>query len=119
MNKDNAQYALVPVGFLEIKKNISYQTFNHREKLLLKLIKHNAYNYIEVTSIAVKIALDEEPYIEELLTNKKIGLSKNINCEVYLPSQIIYRLCTKKEAYSTVFQKRNYKKIVESIFNLN
>lgn len=113
--KNTSQYASIPIKYLEINsshKKLSIKTF----KPVFKLSKHNPYIKKKMKSIIVKINIDENPYIEEILTKNKIGLNKKDGYKIYLKGDTIYNLCTKEEAYIKATAQLNYKKEIDKLF---
>ena len=109
------QYAAVPIESLEINssaKKLSIKTF----KPVFKLSKLNPYRKFKMKSVIVKIELDKNPYIEELMTKNKIGLNKEDNYKIYLKGDTIYNLCTKEEAYIKIAEQLNYKEEINNLF---
>lgn len=113
------QYAEVPIKYLEIAKSsakrLSIKTF--KPVYRFKLSKHNPYTKRKMKSVVVKINLDENPYIEEILTQNKIGLNKKDGYRIYLKGDTIYKLCTKEEAYLKTAEQLNYKEEITRLFN--
>ena len=112
MTSNKSQYATIPIELLEIesrknKINPSYK---------FHLLKITPYKSLKLTNIVVKVGDETTPYVEELLTQNKIGLSKDEGYKVYLPGDIIYTLCTKEEAYLTAAEQLNYHQKVSNIF---
>ncbi len=107
-----SQYATIPIESLEIKSkklksNSSYQ---------LSLFKVTPYKSIHLNNIVIKIGDENTPYVEELITQNKIGLSKDGGYQVYIPGDIIYTLCSKEQAYLTAAEQLNYHKKINKIF---
>lgn len=104
------QYALIPVKFLEIK-NSSKKTilFSFKTFLINKLTKPKF--------VIAKVSIDKKPYIEELITKRKIGLNKNDGFNIYLKGNVIYSLCSKEEAYAKIINIVNYEDAVIRLFN--
>lgn len=113
-----AQYASIPLGDLEI---ISTSKESMRKvcktRFKLKLSIYNPYKKNRMNSVIVKIKLDKNPYIEELITKNKIGLNKKDGYKIYLKGDTIYSLCSKSEAYLKIAQQLNYIEEVENLFN--
>lgn len=112
------QYAAVPIECLEINsssKKISIKTF----KPVFKLAKFNPYRKLKMTNVIVKIELDKNPYIEEVLTKNKIGLNKEDKYKIYLKGDTIYNLCTKEEAYFKIAEQLNYREEINNLFKKN
>ena len=113
------QYASIPIKYLEIitssKGILRIKKF--KPKFKLRLSKYNPYNRLKMNSIIVKIKNDQNPYIEEVLTNNKIGLNKNDGFKIYLKGNAIYNLCTKEEAYLKIAEQLNYKEEINNLFN--
>lgn len=110
-----SQYATIPIELLEIesrKKKIKPSYKFH-------LFKITPYKSLKLNSIVVKVGDETTPYVEELLTQNKIGLNKDGGYNVYLPGDIIYNLCTKEEAYLTAAEQLNYHKKISSLFTHN
>lgn len=103
------QYAIIPIESLEIKNKkvprISYQ-----------ISKENPYKTLKLRDIVVKIDNEMTPYIEELLTNNKIGLNKKDEYSVYLPGEVIYSLVTEEEAYLRANEEINYQSNVNTLW---
>ena len=108
-----SQYATIPIELLEI------ETKKQKVKPSYKfhLFKIAPYKSLKLNNIVVKVGDENTPYVEELITNNKIGLNKDGGYKVYIPGDIIYTLCTKEEAYLTVAEQLNYHKKISSIFN--
>ncbi len=109
------QYASIPISYLEINssnKTLSIKTF----KPVFKLSKHNPYNKLKMNSVVVKIKLDKNPYVEELLTHNKIGLNRKDGYKIYLKGDTIYNLCSKEEAYLKIAEQLNYKDEINKLF---
>lgn len=116
MKQDNFQYALIPIGFLEIKKPSKYKAFSLKAKILFKLFKKIHFKNLKINTIAVKIETTDKPYIEEVLTQNKIGLNKKSGYKVYLTNDTIYHLCTQEEIYN-VITNLNYRRQINVLFN--
>lgn len=112
------QYASIPLGYLEIistsKEGIK-KTCKPCYKLKLSL--YNPYKKNRMNSVIVKIKLDKNPYIEELITKNKIGLNKKDGYKIYLKGDTVYNLCSKSEAYIKIAQQLNYIEEVEKLFS--
>ncbi|MBR3199043.1 MAG: hypothetical protein IKG27_03415 [Bacilli bacterium] len=109
------QYAAVPIESLEIhssSKKLSIKTF----KPVFKLSKLNPYQKFKMKNVIVKIELDTNPYIEEIITKNKIGLNKEDNYKIYLKGDTIYNLCSKEEAYLKITEQLNYKEEISRLF---
>ena len=107
------QYATIPIELLEIKSKKRKISSSYK----IKLFKMVPYKSLKLNNIAVKIGDENTPYIEEIMTNTKIGLNKEDGYKVYLPGNILYNLCSKEEAYLTAAEQLNYHKKVSNIFN--
>lgn len=99
------QYGIIPIEFIEI--NQSNKSFSNNLKVDQK---------ISLRLIVVSIKDDKNPYVEELITKNKIGLNEKDNYKVYLPGNIIYNLCSKKQAYLTAKIQTNYDKKINDLF---
>lgn len=112
------QYASIPIEYLEMVKSSSNEKIVRNVKLIykLKLSKYNPYNKYKMSSIVVRIKLDKRPYIEELLTQNKIGLNKEDGFKIYLKGDAVYNLCSKEEAYIKAASQINYHKEVLNLF---
>lgn len=117
MNK--IQYASIPIEFLEIIKSSDENAKLTKFKPFfnLKLSFYNPSNKYKMKSVIVKIKMDKNPYVEELLTNNKIGLNKKDGYKIYLKGDAVYKLCTKQEAYIKIVQQLNYKEEINRLFN--
>lgn len=93
------QYAIIPIKYLEIKNSSDRYDFFYKPKNLI-----------------IKVSLDGNPYVEELITKKKIGLNKSDEYKIYLKGDVIYSLCSKEEAYVKVMKMKNYEKEVTTLF---
>lgn len=100
------QYAIVPIKYLEISSPPKKKSI---KTLIDKIFKPK--------HIIVKIEYNKNPYIEELITNNKIGLNKSDNYKMYIKGNAIYTKLSKEEAYLKVMQMRNYKDLVKKLFN--
>lgn len=105
------QYATIPVELLVVGSKRKLGLAQH-----FHLFKITPYKSLKLSSIAVKIGDESDPYIEEIITQNKIGLTKDGGFKVYLPGDIIYTLCTKEEAYLTAAEQLNYHQKVSNIF---
>lgn len=113
------QYAEIPLESLEIK---SSSKKNKDHNILIKFIKKLKVipsNNKKLKSIIVKIKLDKNPYIEEIVTKNKIGLVKEDGYNIYLKGDTIYNLCSRQDAFVKTFEKINYKEEVKKLFNEN
>ena len=115
MMTSQSQYATIPIELLEIesRKNKFKASYKFR------LFKITLYKSLKLNNIAVKIGDENTPYIEELITQNKIGLNKKDGFKVYLPGNIIYNLCSKEEAYLTAAEQLNYHQKISNIFSHN
>lgn len=95
------QYALVPFKYLEIKNSPKI---------------YDLFAFLKPKNLVVKIALDKKPYIEELITKNRIGLTQSDEYRMYLKGNVIYKLCSKEEAYVKAMNIKNYKKTVVKLF---
>lgn len=113
------QYAEIPIECFEVinSSKLSLNNESIRSKLRYKLSKLNPYNKFKMRSIIVKIKLDKNPYIEELLTKNKIGLNKKDGYKVYLKNDIIYTICNKETAYLKIAEQLNYREEINNIFS--
>ena len=98
------QYAVIPIEYLEIKKS-------PKKRSLFSLNKITKPRYI-----IVKVSLDSNPFIEEIISKMKIGLSDIDDFKVYITGDTIYEKCSKKEAYLLARHIKNYKKNVIKLF---
>ncbi len=107
------QYATIPIELLEIESRKNKQKSSYK----LHLFKIAPYKSLKLNNIVIKVGDENTPYVEELLTQNKIGLNKDGGYKVYIPGDIIYTICTKEEAYLTAAEQLNYHKKISSIFN--
>ncbi|MBR3229525.1 MAG: hypothetical protein IKF91_01705 [Bacilli bacterium] len=114
----NIQYAEIPLDSLEIISSSKKEKDNKLRKII-KLFKLKPTNHKKIKSIIVKIKLDKNPYIEEIVTKKKIGLVKEDGYNIYLKGDTIYNLCSTQDAFIKTIQKINYKEEVLKLFNQN
>lgn len=112
----NIQYAEIPLDSLEI---ISSSKKEKEKKItkIIKILKIKPTNHKKIKSIIVKIKLDKNPYIEEIVTKKKIGLVKEDGYNIYLKGDTIYNLCSTQDAFIKTIEKINYKEEVLKLFN--
>lgn len=112
------QYASIPLGDLEIIRSSKEEISKPFKPLFkLKLSKYNPYNKHRMKTVIVKIKLDKNPYIEEFITQNKIGLNKKDGYKIYLKGDTIYNLCSKEEAYLKVAEQLNYIDEINNLFN--
>ncbi len=107
-----SQYATIPIELLEIesrKKKIKPSYHMH-------LFKITPYKSLKLSNIVIKVGDETTPYVEELITQNKIGLNKDDGYKVYIPGDIIYTICTKEEAYLTAAEQLNYHKKISKLF---
>ena len=112
-----SQYAEIPIESLEIIKSsekYSIKSFIPNSKL--RLSKYNPSNRLKMKSILIKIKMDTNPFVEEVLTNNKIGLNKADGYKIYIKGNTIYNLCTKQEAYFKIVEQLNYKEEINNLF---
>ncbi len=102
----NIQYAIIPINLIKTKRKSSCISFK-----ITRLFKTN--------NIVVKIGDENQPYIEEIITKNKIGLSKQDNYNLYIPGEVIYTLCTKEQAYLEINLEKNYYKKILNFFSKN
>lgn len=114
----NIQYAEIPLESLEIKSSSKKEKDNIIKKFL-KILKIKPINHKKIKSIIVKIKLDKNPYIEEIVTKNKIGLVKEDGYNIYLKGDTIYNLCSTQDAFIKTIEKINYKEEVLKLFNQN
>ena len=112
----NIQYAEIPLESLEIISSSKKEKENKYKKIL-DIFKIKSFNHKKIKSIIVKIKLDKNPYIEEIVTKNKIGLVKEDGYKIYLKGDTIYNLCSRQDAFIKTFEKINYKKEVLKLFN--
>ena len=98
------QYAVIPIKYLKIKKSPEKCSF------------FSLFKFLKPKDIIVKVSLDENPFIEEIITERKIGLSDKDDFKVYLLGDAIYENCSKKEAYLIACQIKNYEENVIKLF---
>lgn len=98
------QYATIPIEKIEIKRKTS-------KLYLFKIIR-----LFKTNNIVIKIGNASEPYIEEVITKNKIGLNKNDSYNFYIPGDLIYNLCTERQAYLTIKSDKNYYKKIKNLF---
>lgn len=116
MNK--IQYAAIPIEFLEIiKSSGDNNILKFKPFFNLKLSLYNPSSRYKMDSIVVKIKMDKNPYVEELLTHNKIGLNKKDGYKIYLKGDAIYNLCSRQEAYLKIAQQLNYKDEISRLFD--
>ena len=109
-HKEKSQYATIPIELLQIESNKP-----KKPSYKFQILKITPYKFLKLNVIAVKIGDETTPYIEELLTKNKIGLIKG-EYKVYLPGDIIYTLCSKKQAYLTAIKQFDYVNKISNIF---
>ncbi len=102
----NIQYAIIPINLIKTKRKSSSISLK-----ITRLFKTN--------NIVVKIGNENQPYIEEIITKNKIGLSKQDNYNLYIPGEVIYTLCTKEQAYLEISLEKNYYKKILNFFSKN
>ena len=107
------QYATIPIELLEIESRKNKQKSSYK----FHLFKIAPYKSLKLNNIVIKVGDENTPYVEELLTQNKIGLNKDGGYKVYIPGDIIYTICTKEEAYLTAAEQLNKNKKISSIFN--
>ncbi len=107
------QYATIPIELLEIENQKIKITPSYK----YHLFKITPYKSLKLSNIVIKVGDEKAPYVEELITQNKIGLNKKDGYKVYLPGNIIYNLCTKEEAYITAAEQLNYHQKITNIFN--
>ena len=110
------QYAEIPLESLEIVSSSKKQKENILKKII-RIITINPTNHKKIKSIIVKIKLDKNPYIEEIVTKNKIGLVKEDGYNIYLKGDTIYNLCSTQDAFIKTIEKINYKEEVLKLFN--
>lgn len=111
----NIQYAEIPLESLEIVS----PSKTEKENIIKRLFKIKPTYHKKIKSIIVKIKLDKNPYIEEIVTKNKIGLVKEDGYNIYLKGDTIYNLCSTQDAFVKTIQKINYKEEVSKLFNQN
>lgn len=111
----NIQYAEIPLESLEIISSPKKE----KESILEKIFKIKPIKHKKIKSIIVKIKLDKNPYIEEIVTKNKIGLVKEDGYNIYLKGDTIYNLCSMQDAFIKTIEKINYKEEVLKLFNQN
>lgn len=112
------QYAEIPLESLEITgSSKKYSKTNNFFKKLINKLRILPTNHKKIKSIIVKIKLDKNPYIEEIITKNKIGLIKEDGYNIYLKGDTIYNLCSRQDAFIKTFEKVNYKEEVKKLFN--
>lgn len=109
----NIQYAEIPLESLEI---IS-PSKKEKESFFKKIFKIKVTSHRKIKSIIVKIKLDKNPYIEEIVTKNKIGLIKEDGYNIYLKGDTIYNLCSTQDAFIKTIERINYKEEVQKLFN--
>ena len=112
----NIQYAEIPLESLEIISSPKKEKETIIKKFI-KTIKIKPTNHKKIKSIIVKIKLDKNPYIEEIVTKNKIGLVKEDGYNIYLKGDTIYNLCSTQDAFLKTIEKINYKEEVLKLFN--
>ena len=110
-----SQYAAIPIELLEINSRQK----KTKSSVRLHLFKITPYRSLKLNNIVVKIGDETTPYVEELITQNKIGLTKDDEYNVYIPGDIIYTLCSKEEAYLAAAEQLNYHKTIDSLFTHN
>lgn len=113
----NIQYAEIPLESLEIRSSSKKKEKKHRK--LFDIFKIIPTNHKKIKSIIVKIKLDKNPYIEEIVTKNKIGLVKEDGYKIYLKGDTIYNLCSTQDAFIKTIEKINYKEEVIKLFSQN
>ena len=113
MTSTKSQYATIPIELLEIESRKT----KIKPSYSFHLFKIAPYKSLRLNNIVVKVGDENTPYVEELLTQNKIGLNKDGGYKVYIPGDIIYTLCTKEEAYLTAAEQLNYHQKVSNIFS--
>lgn len=113
----NIQYAEIPLESLEIKSSPNKK--EKKYKKIFNIFKIIQPNHKKIKSIIVKIKLDKNPYIEEIVTKNKIGLVKEDGYNIYLKGDTIYNLCSTQDAFIKTIEKINYKKEVLKLFDQN
>ena len=116
IKQDNFRYALIPISYLNYQKNAKYKIFTLKAKIMYHLFKKISFKTLKIISIAVKIEASDKPYIEEVLTKNKIGLTKKSGYKVYLSGDIIYKICTKDEIYK-IINSLKYKMRITKVFS--
>lgn len=116
IKQDNFQYALIPINYLGYKKISDNKIIKIKNKIIYKLLRKVLFKNLKINSIAVKIEASDKPYIEEVLTKHKIGLTKQSEYEIYLTNDIIYKLCTKDEIYQ-IINSLKYKISINKVFS--
>lgn len=111
----NIQYAEIPLESLEIISSPKKE----KETILKKIFNIKPINHKKIKSIIVKIKLDKNPYIEEIVTKNKIGLVKEDGYNIYLKGDTVYNLCSTQDAFIKTIEKVNYKEEVIKLFNQN
>lgn len=112
----NIQYAEIPLKYLEIVTEASTgRIIPYKSKKTFKLSKNNPYSELKMESILVEIN-EENPYVEELLTKNKIGISKLDGYKIYLKENTIYKKCSKEQAYIKIIEQLNYKEEIKNLF---
>lgn len=111
------QYAEIPLKYLEIMTGASKNKIRINKPIsIFKLSKNNPYSELKMESILVEIN-EEKPYIEELLTKNKIGISKLDGYKIYLKENTIYKSCSKEQAYMKIVEQLNYKEEIKKLFS--
>ena len=107
------QYAAIPFELIEkkVRKKIIFPSFH--------LYKIFPYHLLKFNNIIVQLGDEEKPYIEEVITKNKIGLNKKDNYLTYVPGNIMYKFCTKEEAYLMISKQKSYYKKVNKLFSKN
>ena len=113
----NIQYASIPLGDLEIISSQNGEKKDFLKSGKLKLSIYSPYKKSKVDSVIVKIKLDKNPYIEELITKKRIGLNRKDGYKIYLKGDTVYNLCTKWQAYLKITQQLNYLDVINNLFD--
>lgn len=113
----NIQYAEIPLKYLGIMTSPQKsQAKPYKPKSLFKLSKNNPYSELKMESILVEIN-EEKPYVEELLTKNKIGISMLDGYKIYLKENTIYKKCSKEQAYMKIVEQLNYKEEIKNLFS--
>ena len=112
------QYAEIPLESLEIISSPEKKE-SSKIKKFFKKFKIIPIKNKKLKSIIVKIRLDKNPYIEEIVTKNKIGLVKEDGYNIYLKGDTVYNLCSRQDAFIKTVEKINYKEEVLKLFNKN
>ncbi|MBR3209223.1 MAG: hypothetical protein IKF82_03030 [Bacilli bacterium] len=113
---EDIQYAEIPLKYLgKLTEPSPSKLRTYFPKNLFKLSKNNPYSELKMESILVEIN-EEKPYVEELLTKNKIGISKLDGYKIYLKENTIYNKCSKEQAYMKIVEQLNYKEEIKNLF---